>query len=71
VPNAARCPACGGVLTIHTDGAVGVLVWNGRLGTTRTVWERRPFASCGACEFCVDLSDAITDLRKEQRTWRA
>lgn len=54
-PTRFDCPECGGHQTIElvTDGLVGVPMFINH--ALRLTWQRRPFAACARCEFCIEV----------------
>lgn len=58
------CPDCGSPLQIVIDGAIGVDWFNTQTGRSETRIEPRPFAACSGCEFCLDLTVAVHELKR-------
>jgi hypothetical protein len=56
-----RCPECGGVVVLVTDGLVGRLMAPPFFirGRSELTYEMHPapFAACTACEFCLEITE--------------
>jgi len=55
-----RCPECGAVLQLVTDGLVEEEYWPGYVVRGAELPRRRvcrPFLACSGCEFCIETRD--------------